>query len=94
MTTDPNKAPHCKRLILKLSGESFAHTGERGISMDEVIHISRQVVQAATHQTKRDVVSAVVDDLFSYQNDLQRQLKRTFGYQVAKTIRRLGRKAA
>jgi len=32
--------------VLKLSGESFAATGERGIAMDEVVDIARQVHQA------------------------------------------------
>ena len=36
-----------KRVVLKLSGESFSHAGERGISMDEVTHIARQIKQAA-----------------------------------------------
>ena len=35
-----------KRVVLKLSGESFAHAGERGISMDEVVHIATQIRQA------------------------------------------------
>lgn len=35
-----------KRVVLKLSGESFAAAGERGISMDEVVDIARQVHQA------------------------------------------------
>ncbi|MEM7456208.1 MAG: UMP kinase [Planctomycetota bacterium] len=35
-----------KRIILKLSGESFSPAGERGISMDEVVHISEQVFEA------------------------------------------------
>ena len=35
--------PKFKRILLKLSGESFSPSGERGISMDEVVHISRQV---------------------------------------------------
>jgi uridylate kinase len=30
-------------VVLKLSGESFAHAGERGISMDEVVQIARQI---------------------------------------------------
>jgi uridylate kinase len=38
--------PHYRRVILKLSGESLAHTGERGISMDEVTVIAKQVKQA------------------------------------------------
>ena len=32
-----------RRVILKLSGESFSHAGERGISMDEVLRIAKQV---------------------------------------------------
>jgi uridylate kinase len=35
-----------KRIVLKLSGESFAATGERGISMPEVVHISAQTYRA------------------------------------------------
>ncbi len=35
--------PRYRRVVLKLSGESFAHAGERGISMDEVLNIARQV---------------------------------------------------
>ena len=36
-----------KRVVLKLSGESLSHAGERGIGMEEVTHIARQVKQAA-----------------------------------------------
>ncbi len=36
-----------RRVVLKLSGESFAHTGERGISMEEVVAIGGQVCKAA-----------------------------------------------
>ena len=32
-----------RRVILKLSGESFTRAGERGISMDEVLHIAKQI---------------------------------------------------
>jgi uridylate kinase len=39
--------PRFKRVLLKLSGESFSHRGERGIGMDEVLQIARQVQQAA-----------------------------------------------
>ena len=35
-----------KRILLKLSGESFSPSGERGISMEEVVHISKQVYDA------------------------------------------------
>lgn len=34
------------RVLLKLSGESFATAGERGISMSEVLNIARQIRQA------------------------------------------------
>jgi len=36
-----------KRLVLKLSGESFAPPGERGISMQEIVHIASQTYRAA-----------------------------------------------
>jgi uridylate kinase len=39
--------PRYRRVVMKLSGESFSHSGERGISMDEVLHIARQIQQAA-----------------------------------------------
>ena len=45
-----------KRVLLKLSGESFARAGERGISMDEVVHIARQTVQAAARGVELAVV--------------------------------------
>lgn len=37
-----------KRIVLKLSGESFTPAGERGISMREVVHIASQIKQAAS----------------------------------------------
>ena len=43
---NPKNIPY-RRVILKLSGESFAPPGQRGISMEEVVHISKQTVQAA-----------------------------------------------
>ena len=39
--------PRYRRVVLKLSGESFAHAGERGISMEEVVDIARQIHQTA-----------------------------------------------
>ncbi len=36
-----------RRIVLKLSGESFSHAGERGISMDSVLHIAQQTARAA-----------------------------------------------
>lgn len=35
------------RVVLKLSGESFAPAGERGIAMDDVVHIAKEIQQAA-----------------------------------------------
>ena len=45
-----------KRVLLKLSGESFARHGERGISMEEVVHIARQTVQAVSRGAELAVV--------------------------------------
>jgi len=46
-TTDGYERPRFRRLVLKLSGESFAQPGQRGISMEEVLHVARQTQQAA-----------------------------------------------
>lgn len=43
----PAKNNRYRRVILKLSGESLSHSGQRGISMDEVLAIARQVKAAA-----------------------------------------------
>lgn len=45
--TPENQTTKYKRIILKLSGESFSRAGERGIAMDEVVSISKQIQQAA-----------------------------------------------
>jgi uridylate kinase len=36
-----------RRVVLKLSGESFAPPGERGIAMREIVHIAAQTIRAA-----------------------------------------------
>ena len=47
MSTAPETSrPQFKRVILKLSGESLSHAGERGIGMEEVTLIARQIKQA------------------------------------------------
>ncbi len=46
MSEESSAKPRYHRVILKLSGESLAHTGERGISMEEVIAIAGQIKQA------------------------------------------------
>src|SRR3954466_11203535 len=38
--------PRYRRVVLKLSGESFCRAGERGIAMSEVVHIAQQTYQA------------------------------------------------
>lgn len=47
MNDAANRTPKYKRVVLKLSGESFAKPGERGIAMDEVVDMARQIVTAA-----------------------------------------------
>lgn len=44
------------RVVLKLSGESFAKSGERGIAMDEVVGIAGEIVQAAESGTQMAIV--------------------------------------
>lgn len=51
-----DSTPRYRRVVLKLSGESFSHRGERGIAMDEVLHIARQTRQAAQHGVQIAVV--------------------------------------
>ncbi len=43
---DHNNQAKFRRILLKLSGESFTHPGERGISMDQVLRAARQIVRA------------------------------------------------
>jgi uridylate kinase len=43
----PSSIRHYDRIILKLSGESFAPPGQRGISMQEVVDIAEQTYRAA-----------------------------------------------
>ncbi|HEY2880856.1 MAG TPA: UMP kinase [Pirellulales bacterium] len=57
MSTDSQSpCTNYSRVVLKLSGETFCHARERGISMDEVVHTARQTYQAA----KRGVEIAIV----------------------------------
>jgi uridylate kinase len=53
--TDPLK-PKYKRVILKLSGEGFGHSGKSGISIDETLNIAQQAQRV--HQ--RGVQLAIV----------------------------------
>lgn len=38
--------PKYKRIVLKLSGESFAPVGQRGLSMPEIVSISKEIKEA------------------------------------------------
>ncbi len=48
MSDENQSKPHYQRVILKLSGESFSHANERGISMTEVARIAEQIQSAQT----------------------------------------------
>ena len=56
MTAAAVKSTPYARVLLKLSGESFARVGERGISMDEVVHVARQMVQASASGVQLAIV--------------------------------------
>ncbi|MFC1757154.1 UMP kinase [Planctomycetota bacterium] len=56
MAVPSSNQPRFKRVVLKLSGESFSTAGERGINMDEVLHISRQVQLGQKHGCQIAVV--------------------------------------
>ena len=45
-----------RRVLLKLSGESFAPPGQRGVAMDTVVQIARQTFEAARHGVQIGVV--------------------------------------
>jgi len=42
----PEALPY-RRVVLKISGEGFVHPGERGISVDAVLHLAEQTYRAA-----------------------------------------------
>lgn len=48
--------PKYRRVLLKLSGEGFAPPGERGISMEEVVHIADQTYRAAQQGVQIGIV--------------------------------------
>src|SRR5260370_40698366 len=37
-----SRKPKYKRVVLKLSGEGFGHSGKSGISIDETLRVARQ----------------------------------------------------
>ncbi len=52
----PSAKPSYRRVILKISGESFARPGEFGIDPKELSHIAREIADAATHGAQIAVV--------------------------------------
>ena len=48
--------PPFRRVLLKLSGESFARPGERGISMQEVLHVAQEMARAKAKGAELAVV--------------------------------------
>jgi len=53
---EPPAKPKYRRVVLKISGESFVAAGQRGIAMDAVVHIARQTRQAAEHGVQVAIV--------------------------------------
>ncbi|MBI1901590.1 MAG: UMP kinase [Planctomycetia bacterium] len=45
-----------KRVVIKISGESLTHAGERGIGADEVLALAREIQQAARHGVEIAIV--------------------------------------
>ena len=57
MSAAPQPAPAVfRRILLKLSGESFCRPGEGGISVDEVSRIARQVARVAAMGVELSIV--------------------------------------
>src|SRR6202047_3134975 len=54
--TAESRKPKYKRVVLKLSGEGFGHSGKSGISIDETLNIARQ----AQRGVQRGVQLAIV----------------------------------
>ena len=52
----PHPKPRYRRVVLKLSGERFNQAKQRGVSMDEVVQIARQIHQARECGTQIAVV--------------------------------------
>jgi len=52
----PSALQPFRRVVLKLSGDSFTRIGERGIAMEEVVHIAREIQQARSAGCEMAVV--------------------------------------
>src|SRR5262249_24542876 len=55
-STFPAAPPVFRRVLLKLSGESFCRPGESGISVDEVSRIARQTARIAARGVQLSIV--------------------------------------
>ena len=61
---DETLRPKYRRVVLKLSGEAFGHSGKSGISIDETLNIARQAQRivaarrAAGHRRRRPATSS------------------------------------
>ena len=53
---DPAGERQYRRVILKLSGESFCEDGQRGISMEAVTHVAQQTFRAASQGVQIAIV--------------------------------------
>jgi uridylate kinase len=58
MAADPTSVvrPKPRRVLLKISGESFCQAGERGIAMSEVLVIAQQTMRAAAQGVQMAIV--------------------------------------
>ena len=56
MTEEPTARRRYRRVVLKISGESFSRAGERGISMHEVVHIASETKRAFEHGVQIAIV--------------------------------------
>jgi uridylate kinase len=57
MSTSPQTSgAKYPRVVLKISGEGFTHPGERGIAVDSVLMLARQIAQAARHGVQIAIV--------------------------------------
>lgn len=56
MTTTSQNEPVFRRVLLKLSGESFGRSGEGGIHQDEISRIAREVAEVASRGVELSIV--------------------------------------
>jgi hypothetical protein len=83
-----------RRKVAASAGEELATAGvsPAPTTWTQIIQQARE--PRSERAGERLALSAVVDDLFVYQMDLQRQLRWTFNHQIKNYVRRLRRKLA